>query len=390
MELKQISRLAYLIFRHFTDSLSVEEREELERWSDADRTHRQLLEDISRKNFYTEKQVEDQVFNHVAAFQKVLDRRQQNLKRKRLWQRWTAVAAVGVVAVGISFFFLSQSLGDKVVARQEVVVELPAGSSRAVLTLADGQRMELAGRMADSVLVEDGVRLNAGGERLTYSQESPVDLSTAYHTLEIPRKGEFQLMLADGTKVWINSESLIKYPVAFKGKERRVYLEGEAYFEVSKNENMPFVVDMGKAAVQVLGTSFNARAYRDENNVYATLAEGKIRLETPGRSMYLAPDEQGIVDLTSGNISKKKVDIQLYVSWKDGRFAFQQQTLEDMMNTLSRWYDIQVFFESEALRQVTFTGNLKRYDGFNKIIELLEMTGMAHFKVEGNKVFISE
>lgn len=389
MELKQIVRLAYLISHRFMDTLSEKEQEELEQWSDANPEHRQLLEDICRKNFYTEKQVEDHLYNHVIAFQEVSARRQHDLKQKRIWRICAGVAAILVVAMEISFLFINQPVGDKLVAGGEIA-GLSAGESRAVLTLGNGQRMELAGRMSDSVFVEDGVTLNAKGEVLLYQQAASDSISMVYNTLEVPRKGEFQLVLADGTKVWINSESSIKYPVAFNGKERRVYLEGEAYFEVSKNEHMPFVVELGKVAVRVLGTSFNARAYQDEKNVYATLAEGKICLETGKHCMHLSPEEQGIVNLVNGNISKKKVDIQLYTSWKDGRFAFQEQTLEEMMNTLSRWYDIQVFFEHEALRQVTFTGNLKRYDGFNKIIELLEMTEMAHFKVEGNKIFISK
>ncbi len=168
------------------------------------------------------------------------------------------------------------------------------------------------------------------------------------------------------------------------------YLEGEAYFEVSENKDMPFIVDMSKAAVKVLGTSFNARAYPDESCIYATLAEGRILLDAGGQNLVLQPQEQGVLELVSGKMTCKKVDVTLYSGWKDGRFIFQEQTLENMMNTLSRWYDIQIFFESEAVRRMTFSGNLKRYDSFNKIIELLEMTGMAHFKINGKTILISE
>lgn len=388
MELKQITRLAYLIAHRLTITLSIKELEELERWLNADKQNRQLLEDMHRRNFYTEKQIEEYLYDSMSAFQKVSARRQQQLRRRRSLRIWRSVAAVAVLLIGTSLAFLYRS--SQVELLPVRVAELSAGESRAILTLGNGQRMELTGRMSDSVFFEEGIRLNATGVAIQYDSASLDMSSSAYNTLEVPRKGEFQLLLADGTKVWINSESRIKYPVSFNGRERRVYLEGEAYFEVSKNERMPFVVDMGKAEVRVLGTSFNARAYRDEDGIYATLAEGRICLDAGGKSLNLLPEEQGLVDLVNGNMSKKRVDIHLYTAWKDGRFVFQEQKLEDMMNTLARWYDIEIFFESELLKQVTFTGNLKRYDSFNKIIELLEMTQMAHFKVDGNTIFISK
>ena len=211
-----------------------------------------------------------------------------------------------------------------------------------------------------------------------------------YNQLDIPRKGEYRLVLADGTRVWLNSESSLKYPVAFQGNERKVYLEGEAYFEVSKDEHKPFTVVTGESSIRVLGTSFNVRAYADEAQLCATLVEGKVRLSHAQQSLILSPDEQGVVTLASGKLEKRKVDASLYTVWKDGRFVFENQTLEEIMNTLSRWYDVKVFYTNEQVKQAMFNGNLKRYDDFDQIVKMLELTGVAHFKINGETIIISE
>lgn len=381
MELKSIDRLAYLLSRQLVGVLSEKELAELRQWLEADELNRQLLEEMSRKNFYTEKQVEESLFHSLAAFRLVQARRQRHLFRVRMRRRVASVAAVlvlGVVAASLYF-----RVPEEVKVVQTEI--LPAGESRAILTLANGERLELGEQLSDSVVLQEGGRLKATGEEVSYEGET-VEV-TEENVLEVPRKGEFRLVLADGTRVWMNSESRIRYPVNFAGAERRVHLEGEAYFEVAKNKDMPFVVEMGEAAIRVLGTSFNARAYKDEASIFATLTEGKIQLSAGEQTLVLRPDEQGIVG-KNGELTKKRVNTRLYTGWKDGRFIFAEQTLEEMMNTLARWYDIEVFFEDTAVREVTFTGNLKRYDSFDKIIELLEMTGMAHFKVDGKKIYV--
>lgn len=387
MELKQTSRITYLISRRCTDTLSEEEESELESWLAADEQNRRFVENLVQQHYFVRRQREDRLYNSVVAFQKVRGRyeHRRNSFRRRIV--WSSVAAVMALLIGGTLFF-SFFRQQEAVPQTEVVF-LSAGESKAVLTLADGRRVQLGHRTMDSIAGNAGTCLKVTEDELVY-RDSGNMTESEYNVLEIPRKGEFKLILADGTRVWLNSESQIKYPVKFGTKERRVYLEGEAYFEVFKNKDVPFIVDMGKASLQVLGTSFNARAYRDEVGIYATLTEGKIQLNTGKQSLILNPEEQGVADIQSGGLTKRKVDSRLYSGWKDGRFIFQEQTLEEIMNTLSRWYDIQVFFENEAIRKVTFTGNLKRYDSFDKIIDMLEMTDMAHFKVDGNAIIISK
>ncbi len=387
MEIEQADRIAYLLSRHITDTLSSEEHTELERWLALDIKNQELWRKVCRRGFYSEKEMLQYLYDDEAAFRKVQIRCHRRLFRERMF-RWGGMAAVIVVVVGVSLLWMCLSRSVELPGDDRV--QLTAGESQAILILGHGQRIELNCQVKDSIIPGTQVRLNISGEVIDYRQESAGGSEMDFNIVEVPRKGEYRLILSDGTKVWLNSESRLKFPVAFYGRERRVYLEGEAYFEVSENKDMPFIVDMSKAAVKVLGTSFNARAYPDESCIYATLAEGRILLDAGGQNLVLQPQEQGVLELVSGKMTCKKVDVTLYSGWKDGRFIFQEQTLENMMNTLSRWYDIQIFFESEAVRRMTFSGNLKRYDSFNKIIELLEMTGMAHFKINGKTILISE
>lgn len=386
MELEQIIRIAYLISRRFTDTLSEEEGAELDHWLSGGEQNRLMFDEIKHKNFYSRQEIQHHLYHSQDAFLKVQKRRRHHIWRLRIF--YGSVAAVVVLALGIAvpFLFPGQAEQSPVI----VASDFPAGESKATLTLTNGMRMELGQTTTDSVVGQEGIRLDASGEEIKYAQERKDSTVLGYNTLEVPRKGEFRLVLADGTKVWMNAESRLKYPVYFPGTERRVYLEGEAYFEVSKNKEMPFIVDMGKASIQVLGTSFNARAYKDETNISATLTEGQIQMHAGEKNVILNPDEQGVFELSTGNLSRRKVDIHLHTGWKDGRFIFREETLEEMMNTLARWYDIHVFFANSAVRNVTFSGNLKRYESFDKIIELLEMTEMAHFEVNGNSIVISK
>lgn len=390
MELEQTPEIAYLIFCRYTGTATEEEEKELEHWLAADERNRQFMENLVRQNFFTRRQQEENLYDTMVAFQRV--QKKYHRQRRPIWRRgmWGSVAAVLLLFIGgISFLYFFRQQDVKPEVEWVDLVDFSAGESKAILTLADGQRVELGQNAADSTVGHMADKLRISLDELEYRDAGDITV-LEYNVLEIPRKGEFKLLLADGTRVWLNSDSRIKYPIKFGNVERRVYLEGEAYFEVAENKLVPFIVDMGKASLQVLGTSFNARAYKEEPGIYATLTRGKIQLNAGKQSLILQPEEQGIANVLTGELIRKKVDSRLYTAWREGRFIFQEQTLEDIMTTLSRWYDVQIFFTSTSARNITFSGNLKRYDRFDKIIEMLEMTGVAHFEVKGNAILISE
>jgi ferric-dicitrate binding protein FerR (iron transport regulator) len=196
--------------------------------------------------------------------------------------------------------------------------------------------------------------------------------------------------LADGTIVWLNSDSKLRYPVDFNTDERRVFLSGEAYFEVAHNANKPFIVDVEDSKIKVLGTSFNVRAYDIENKVVATLVTGSVKMNTKSKNQVIMfPGEQCVVN-EKGDLDKRKVDVSLFTSWKDGRLKFKHQTLEEIMNTLYRWYDIEVVYENISVKDIYYSGNVKRYDDFENVIKLLEMAGTIKCSVKGKKVYIKE
>jgi len=159
---------------------------------------------------------------------------------------------------------------------------------------------------------------------------------------------------------------------------------------VASDKSSPFIIEMGKVQVQVLGTSFNLRAYQDEEMIQTTLVEGRVCMFTGKKRILLYPNEQGAIELKTGNLVKKQVDVQAYIGWKNGRFIFERQTLEDIMRTLSRWYDVQVVFQSEKARHIEFTGNLRRYDDFGQIVSMLALACPAKFNVSGTTIYIAE
>lgn len=211
------------------------------------------------------------------------------------------------------------------------------------------------------------------------------DGEVAYHELRIPKGGEFPLVLEDGTEVYFNSDTKFRYPVKFEASERKVFLEGEAYFKVRRDESRPFRVEMGENRIEVLGTEFNARFYPDENKQMTTLVSGKVKfISEKDKSLELSPGEQAIFT-DKGELIRKSVDVNLYTAWKDGNFVFRKQRLEEVLKTLARWYDVNIFYEDVSRKEVEFTGNIKR---FEEILDLLRMTGDTDFEVKGKNIFV--
>ena len=262
------------------------------------------------------------------------------------------------------------------------------GEVKAELVLADGTTRILSSRVTDSLFVQQGVSIVVQNQGVSYQGDSSV-VEERYNILRVPRGGEFSITLSDGTIVYLNSESELRYPVNFVGRDRRVYLSGEAYFDVTQNKEHPFIVEMKNSVVRVLGTSFDVRAYADEDEVLTTLVQGVVRFSAGKESVVLEPGKQAILDKL-GQIETREVDTYLYTAWKEGVFAFKKQRLEEIMKVVARWYDVNVFWENISQKEVTFTGKMKRYDDFSKVMEMLEMTGNTEFVVRENNIFIRE
>lgn len=364
--------------------ISEEERVQLEAWRKETLANEGEYQELKRD--YRQEILTDYPEEEVGREWKKFKR--QNRYSVKVVKLWIRYAALIVLLLGVGVFFKWQSdKGANPVKVADQTISMAQGYP--LLILADGKSMTLS----DSVLSSRKMALKQIRFRdslISYQQmESEMGLAEAYNTLVIPKGGEFQIQLADGSHVWLNSETELRYPVRFTGTERRVYLKGEAYFEVAKNVGKPFVVTTsGGIDVKVLGTKFNVASYDNDGHVTTTLAEGCVEVGNKNSSVKLQPEEQALFDKKNQLFQIQKVDVGMFLAWKEGRFLFEEQSLEQIMKQLQRWYEMTVFFTSEEVKQYTFSGDLKKYDDFNKIIRMLEEVAGIKISIKGNCVVI--
>lgn len=384
-----IEDIPRLIASDLQGEITPEEKVRLEGWIRENEKNREVYERLRAGRERSRRREAVRELNKRAAWERV----NKATGGRRLFpmvkvMKYAAGIVLPLLCVGVAFHFLGKK-EKTIVAKVENVVEIKPGEMKAELELAGGERLLLGGNLQDSLTNENGVDILKDGQGISYQGESVGKEELAYNTLKVPRGGEFKVKLQDGTVVYVNSASRLRYPVKFTGKERRVYLSGEAYFEVEKNEGMPFVVEMEEGEIRVLGTQFNARSYKEEKQQLTTLVAGKVLLTSKqGKSVELTPGEQGVIG--EKGISKGKVDVYPYTAWKDGNFVFRKQRLEDIMNIVERWYDVKVVFVDDWCREVSFSRNVRRYDGFNKLVEMLEVTGSVKFNIKDNVIYITK
>lgn len=386
VEFSEYTGIARLLSRLMTGSLTEEEMVRLEAWKSADERNARLYSEIMGGTFLkteSDRLAETEI---VSAYHAVVRKRVRRA-RMHLIKKISTIAAVVLLPLGLSLFLVQNTDREEVVVQSS---EIRPGETMAELQLADGSTVWLTPGVKNSTLNEVGADIVTDDKMISY-RGNMLSNEVGYNTLKVPRGGEFKVVLEDGTEVFLNSDSELKYPVRFVGNERRVYLSGEAYFEVKKNKEKPFFVELNSSVIEVTGTSFNVRSYRDESDIKTTLVEGEVNfLSATKESVTLFPGEQGTLN-KAGQLSKQVVDTYLYTAWKDGVFVFKQERLEDIMNVVARWYDVNVFFANESQKEVTFSGRVRRYGDFNKIIEMIEMTGgNTRFEIKNKTVLVKE
>lgn len=305
-------------------------------------------------------------------------------RMRRIAFRSFATAASVLLIIGLTYTFSLYKYSNNDIAPSATVASFPeTGSRKAVLTLEDGEVVDLSikdGNISEKIA-------NNANKMLTYAttDTKATDEPVKFNTLTVPRGGEYQLVLSDGTKIWMNAESSLRYPVRFKGK-REVILSGEAYFEVAKDAAHPFIVHIGNNAVEVLGTKFNVSAY-PENNIYTTLAHGSVKVINSEGSVTLTPNQQAVMH-SEGSIRIQQVDASLYTSWTTGVFEFKKTQLKDIADQLSRWYNVNFQFASNELKQKNFAGVIFRNEELNLAIEVIEDVSDVKFVRTGNIIRI--
>ena len=311
-------------------------------------------------------------------------------KKAKLWPRWVAAASIVMaVLTGSYFYYQEQPISPK--ATNVYTNDVTAGKNGATLTLANGQKILINDALAGNIVNEAGVKITktAKGE-IFYEVTGNNSKILTYHTLTTTRGEQAQVRLPDGTLVFLNSASSLKYPTIF-GKERNVELSGEAYFQVAHNKQKPFNVASNGQQVKVLGTHFNINSYADEKVTKTTLLEGAVRLSslregTIIQSQVLEPGQQAILS-PAGALKVEQVNADEVIAWTDGKFIFDSESIESIMRKLSRWYDVEVVYEGNV-KDRQFAGTISRKDNISKILDKITFTQSVHFKIEGRRVTV--
>ena len=314
---------------------------------------------------------------------KFTEQLKEEKRRKRRTLRYWAIS--GVAACLLVGVLISTWMGGDNSVLSEETKTIVAGGSKAVLWLSNGEKVELENNVDE--LKEASVRIVNSGSVLSYEKNQDTVLKgRVMNKVETPRGGEYGITLADGTRVYLGALSKIEYPVAFDGAKRVVKASGEVYFDVARDTAHPFVVEMTNLDVEVLGTSFNVRDYADEDYVEATLVSGKIKVNAGKESCILEPNYQAVLDKKNNTLETKEVDVSEFVDWKSGKLNERNRRLEDILNRLSKWYDVYVFYVNEEAKDIRFYANIDRYSDMNELLDKFEKTGQVEFRVKGNVI----
>ncbi|WEK18993.1 MAG: DUF4974 domain-containing protein [Candidatus Pedobacter colombiensis] len=303
----------------------------------------------------------------------------------KLWRKIAAVAAVFICTLTALFFYQKKYTQP---VNSDRAANIVPGGNKAILTLADGSTIALDDAVNGTLASQPGILItkNKDGQIIySVSKENETGNAPVYNTVETPRGGQYQINLPDGTKVWLNAASSIKFPTSFEGDERKVELNGEGYFEVAKNKYKPFRVVSGRQVVEVLGTHFNINSYNDEEQIKTTLVEGRVSVAIGTETVILKPGQQAVANQKS--IHVEAVNTDDVIAWKENSFVFNNEDLGSIMRKISRWYDVDVICPPE-LGKMTFGITVSRNKSIKQVLYNIEETGTVHFKIEGRRITV--
>lgn len=387
----EIEHKIFLIKKKLENRLTPAEHEELQLWLEASENHRETFRRIQDKKILAGKWRFCRQQEMEGDWKEVRRRAGLFLSPRLRYIRMVRYAAVFAgVCLGVWGYFSWRAVRHQEPLLTKVAVDsICPGYKQAYIELGSGEKIALGNSGERVVKQAEGVILKEGHDGLVVLDQDSLRSKTAaveISRIVVPRGGEYQLVLADGTKVWLNSDSKLEFPNAFVGKERKVKLCGEAYFEVARNETMPFRVGVDGMEIVVLGTSFNIQAY--DETVKTTLVEGAVALKVADRTYHLSPGYEA--DVRNGQVNIGKADVYEQIAWKDGKFVFREKRLENVLEILSRWYDFDIFYQNATVKDLHFTGNIPRHATINEVLRFLEHTYCVHFNIAGKTVVVSE
>ena len=377
--------IAAIILAYLRSEIDENGQQKLDVWLEEADSHKALFARIQDEKMQYEDIQKILSYDAGGAWQVVKQKANQR-KRRRHLMRMYRIAAVVVVVLGVAMtFFFKEKTTVVPVAKVE---NITPGRSIAKLTVASGDVYHLESLKQVDLAVS--LASNDGKEVVFTDQQLAENVKEIrYNKIEIPRGGEYKITLGDGTRVYLNAQTELRFPESFANSEQRlVYLSGEAYFEVAKNQSKPFIVQCRDYAVKVLGTSFNVNSYEDDKTSKTTLATGKVEINMGGKLTVLKPGHQAIIK--DGKVNVEEVDVEVYTTWMYENFRFKSESIQEIMTKLSRWYVVDVFYMNDSVKNYHFTGYLPRYAKITDVLELLSLTTNIKFDVKGRTVTVME
>jgi len=383
--------IATLIRRlHEKEILSAEEEEELMQWQQED-GNQKLLEQLQDRKAVATELRQLKAYDTDSAVKGIFNQLgiavPASVRKMNPILRWSSVAALVLICLTATLFYIQH--GGRAIQTPKLSNTrgaIPPGGNKATLTLANGSTILLDSARNGHLAFQGKTNIVKVDGQLTYKGTGATEI--LFNLISTPRGGQYAVILADGTKIWLNAASSLKYPTAFTGTSRSVELTGEAYFEVAGDKSKPFKVRLNGMDVQVLGTKFNIKAYLDDESVKTTLVDGSVKLSAviAGEAL-LKPGQQGIWSQQQPRFTIREVNTNNEIAWRNGYFAFDNENIHDIMKDLSRWYNVDIEFGNNLIEK-KFGGTVSRYQNAEEVLEMLELTGSVHFNVKGKKIIV--
>ena len=390
MEHQYSDRIVRLLQLYLLGDITEEERQELEDWCEEAPRNRKLFEQICQEDLFSKERYVYEKIHDTKAFS-VFEKRVRKVSSRSIgnWWKYAAVLLFPILVVG-SWKLMHETEQVSIVASS--VAPIQPGCSQAVLVLDDGRKVFLKEEEEGVISEDKEITVTGEKDRLVYTSSEGKNVDEIrFNELEVPRGGEYKVRLADGTLVYLNSATRMKYPVKFDEKERKVYLSGEAYFEVAKDPERPFFVEMEGVEVRVYGTSFNVNTHQ-EGNIQTVLVKGSIGVKvlSSGMESMIRPGQMAEFKQGNTKVDVKDVNVAVYTDWKDSIFRFENQRLEDILTVLSNWYDVDVFYQTASVKELHFSGYMERYKDVSVILEAITLSTGVTFSIQGKTIVVSK
>lgn len=376
--------IAQLIVRFLNNELNEIEKQELYSWLEGPH-HQKLFDKVTNKENLLNKTFEYDRFDPKTVWSKI-DKR---TRKPALYRTWIKYAAAILIPVAIGFLGVRQisKVHKKLITKETKIIP---GETNAIIYFANGEVVDLKKDTSSLIQSKENLIVKRDSNQLQVDTRKLIAKhSVRMNKIVTPRGGEHQLILPDGTKVWLNADSYLEFPSKFTGKERNVKAGGELYFEVASNKNFPFVVESNDMRLRVVGTEFNLRAYDNENHAISTLVEGKVEIENiKGNKIQLCPGYEVILNRFNTEMELREANLEMATAWKNGRFYYDNMDLGRIMEDVGRWYDAEIFYWNSNIKKEHFFVDVPRYGNIEEILKLLKETGIVSFEITDKTILV--